>query len=153
MIASCPGELLPEFPPFTHADTRRDPSSTLLPYRTVNSVLASIPVDAEDHDIAEQEARWGGRRAATWDGDWIAPRCITTHGGQNYHPSGLRGFTNREFASLQGFPHDYRFSDTNVKKQIGNAVPPLIGKVLFESIRQSLERADGVVPESIEIDD
>lgn len=70
---------------------------------------------------------------------------MTTSGGQNYHPSGKRDLTLREYACLQGFPLDHVFSGKHVKKQIGNAVPPCIAKVLFESIRKDLERADGVV--------
>lgn len=34
---------------------------------------------------------------------------------------------------------------TALKRQIGNAVPPIFAKVLFESIKEALNRADGVV--------
>jgi DNA (cytosine-5)-methyltransferase 1 len=87
-----------------------------------------------------------------WDDGSIAPRAITTHGGQNYHPSGKRGLTNREFAALQGFPIEHTFSEKNVKKQIGNAVPPSIAKILFEAVRKALEEADGVEKEVLVID-
>jgi DNA (cytosine-5)-methyltransferase 1 len=88
----------------------------------------------------------------SWDDSCIAPRAITTHGGQNYHPSGKRGLTNREFAALQGFPMEHTFSDKNVKKQIGNAVPPSVAKILFEAVRKALEEADGVEKEVLVID-
>jgi DNA (cytosine-5)-methyltransferase 1 len=86
-----------------------------------------------------------------WDGDSIAPRCITTHGGQNYHPSGKRPFTNREFACLQGFPLNHNFSNINVKKQIGNAYPSLISKVIFKHIKEQLEKADGIRLEAVQV--
>jgi DNA (cytosine-5)-methyltransferase 1 len=77
---------------------------------------------------------------------------MTTHGGQNYHPSGKRGLTLREYAALQGFPSGHEFRGSHIKRQIGNAVPPSVAKVLFESIKRDLERADGIVegPEVIE---
>lgn len=68
---------------------------------------------------------------------------ITTGGGQfNYHPSGKRCFTNREFAALQTFDNDYRFGQREIRKQIGNAVPPVLGKALYRETIKSLKRSD-----------
>jgi DNA (cytosine-5)-methyltransferase 1 len=80
---------------------------------------------------------------------------MTCSGGQNYHPCGTRDFTIREYACLQGFPPNHLFRGSYVKKQIGNAVPPSVAKVLFESIKKALDRADGIVEEHevIVIDD
>jgi len=69
---------------------------------------------------------------------------MTTSGGQNYHPSGTRELTLREYACLQGFPTGHVFKGNYVKKQIGNAVPPVVAKVLFGSIKADLEKIDGV---------
>ncbi|EON99001.1 putative rip defective protein [Phaeoacremonium minimum UCRPA7] len=81
-----------------------------------------------------------------WDADGILPRTITTSGGQNYHYSGTRDFTYREYASLQGFPVWHRFVAPGIKKQIGNAFPPCVVKVLYDWIRKWLEDVDGVEP-------
>jgi DNA (cytosine-5)-methyltransferase 1 len=70
---------------------------------------------------------------------------MTTSGGQNYHPSGERDFTLREYAGLQGFPPCHVFTGSYIKKQIGNAVPPCVAKVLFNSIKKQLNEADGIV--------
>lgn len=113
-------------------------------------MLSSIPAGAPDHDLPAALAKPLHERP--WDGAGIAPRAITTHGGQNYHPSGARGFTNREFAELQGFPGEHVFSERNVKKQIGNAVPPSVARVLFGAVRRALEEADGVEREVLVID-
>ncbi len=45
------------------------------------------------------------------------------------HPSGKRRMSCRELASVQSFPVDYVFSGNNssIYRQIGNAVPPLLG--------------------------
>jgi DNA (cytosine-5)-methyltransferase 1 len=69
---------------------------------------------------------------------------MTCSGGQNYHPSGKRDLTLREYATLQGFPDCHVFKGSYVKKQIGNAVPPCVAKVLFESIKKDLDAVDGV---------
>ena len=41
-----------------------------------------------------------------------------------------------------------------MKKQIGNAVPPVCAKILFEGIKRDLDKGDGVLeqPELIAVD-
>jgi DNA (cytosine-5)-methyltransferase 1 len=78
------------------------------------------------------------------DDSGIAP-CITCNGGGKAHPSGLRDLTEREIATLQSFPLDYVFLGNAIKKQIGNACPPLIFRIIFLAVKQHLERTDGVV--------
>jgi DNA (cytosine-5)-methyltransferase 1 len=58
-------------------------------------------------------------------------RCI--------HPFQDRALTPREGARLQSFPDTFEFlgSRTQVVKQIGNAVPPLLGKLIAEAILES----------------
>lgn len=48
-----------------------------------------------------------------------------------------------EIAAIQTFPRDYKFfgSRRSVQKQIGNAVPPLMGKAMIEFVRESLDEA------------
>jgi len=78
-------------------------------------------------------------------GDKIAT-CITTNGGVgNIHPSGKRDYTHREFACLQSFPLGHKFAGKGVKRQIGNAVPPVVGTVLLEEVKRSLLKADGLL--------
>ena len=82
-----------------------------------------------------------------FDGNTQA-KCITTSGGQNnYHPSGRRPYTVRELACLQTFPLEHEFADecnTMLKKQVGNAVPPLFARALMEACKKSMMKADGV---------
>lgn len=46
-----------------------------------------------------------------------------------------------EIAAIQTFPRDYKFfgSRRSVQKQIGNAVPALMGKAMIEYLKESLE--------------
>ncbi len=58
-------------------------------------------------------------------------RCI--------HPSQDRALTPREGARIQSFPDDFVFSGTSVQvvKQIGNAVPPFLGRAIAEGVLDS----------------
>ncbi len=55
-------------------------------------------------------------------------RCI--------HPTADRALTAREGARLQSFDDDFQFvgSRTEIVKQIGNAVPPLLGTVIADAL-------------------
>ncbi|NTW39230.1 MAG: DNA cytosine methyltransferase [Cellulomonadaceae bacterium] len=73
--------------------------------------------------------------------DWDdLSRTITAHiakdGYWYIHPSEHRTLTVREAARIQTFPDHFRFSGTrsDAFRQIGNAVPPLLGRVVAESI-------------------
>lgn len=74
---------------------------------------------------------------------WDEPSCTIkeNHGGVNIHPKLPRVLTVREMARLQSFPD--RFIFRGAKKwqqvQVGNAVPPLLGKAIGLAIRKSLE--------------
>lgn len=72
-------------------------------------------------------------------------RTITAHiakdGYWYIHPRQPRTLTVREAARIQTFPDDFRFCGppSAAFKQIGNAVPPLIGQVIGEAVRSSLD--------------
>jgi DNA (cytosine-5)-methyltransferase 1 len=59
-------------------------------------------------------------------------RCI--------HPTQHRGLTPREGARIQSFDDDFTFcgTRTQIVKQIGEAVPPLLGKAIAEAILQQM---------------
>jgi DNA (cytosine-5)-methyltransferase 1 len=130
---------LPPFPKPTHGP----PGSGLLPYRTVRMCISNIPPEAPDHDVQgtlSRGLRMGPREP--FNPNSLA-RTVTCGGGEfNYHPSGQRRYTNRELACLQTFPLSYKFRQREVKKQIGNAVPPLLSKAIFREIIKSLQRTD-----------
>jgi DNA (cytosine-5)-methyltransferase 1 len=61
---------------------------------------------------------------------------IMTHRHNYFHPTENRYLTQREAAALQSFPNDFKFSGTLSAqwRQIGNAVPPLLGKAIGSAI-------------------
>lgn len=141
MIASGPGELLPGFPSFTHDKEGRN---GLKKWKTINDAIRQIPANAKNHDISAA-AFTPERYQPPYDPETLA-KTITTSGGQNYYPSGRRAFTPREFACLQTFPPNHEFLGPYVKKQIGNAVPPIaLGKPLFSHLRRHLEKFDRIL--------
>lgn len=57
------------------------------------------------------------------------------------HPTQARGLTPREAARVQSYPDDYFFrgSYTKTYMQIGNSVPPLLGRAIASVVKKYLE--------------
>ena len=105
---------------------------------TVNQAINRIPTNCSLHNPDTVERFQKPR----YDGDKPLTSTITCGTGQSYHPSGTRKFTLREIACLQGFPLEHEFGNRGVRKQIGNAVPPIVAKAFFETIVKHLKRVD-----------
>lgn len=61
--------------------------------------------------------------------------------GRYLHPVADRPITHREAARLQTFPDEFTFegSKTEVARQIGNAVPPVLAQTIANSVRAAIE--------------
>jgi DNA (cytosine-5)-methyltransferase 1 len=68
---------------------------------------------------------------------------IMTHRHSYYHPTEDRYLTAREAAKLQSFPNDFIFQGplSAQWRQIGNAVPPLLGKSIAGALNQMFAQA------------
>lgn len=59
------------------------------------------------------------------------------------HPTQARGLTPREAARVQSFPDDYFFRGAYTKTymQIGNSVPPLLGRAIAQVVKRYLKKS------------
>ena len=83
------------------------------------------------------------RRYGRVDPEGLSGTILTKcdpHWGSFFHWSQDRALTVREAARIQSFPDSYRFygSRGSQYEQVGNAVPPLLAKVIAEHIRKNL---------------
>lgn len=123
-----------------------------LPWRTVRDALLGLPnpqgEEAEsiaDHRFQDGAKAYPGHTGSPLDlpaktlkaGDHGVP------GGENMlvrEDGGVRYFTVREAARIQTFPDGYRFhgSWTEAMRQLGNAVPVLLGRIVAASVAERL---------------
>ena len=71
----------------------------------------------------------------------ITTRYDTPSSGEFTHPYLNRAITTREAARIQSFPDIFHFygSKSSQMKQVGNAVPPLLGKAIAECILKDMQ--------------
>ena len=96
--------------------------------------------------VPEGQSLYKGYSDAWKKCPWDEASCTIkeNHGGVNLHPKLPRVLTAREMARLQSFPDDFIFEGKKNKQlvQIGNAVPPLLGKAIGLSVVYSLKEYD-----------
>ena len=81
---------------------------------------------------------WWDRPSVTIRTEFFKPEK-----GRYLHPASHRPITHREAARLQSFPDTFVFkgSKTEIARQIGNAVPPLLGRAVAVAVLELLESA------------
>jgi DNA (cytosine-5)-methyltransferase 1 len=96
-----------------------------------------LPAGMKRAKRSDHTKRYGRLR---WDGfaSTILTKC-DPHWGAYFHPDQDRVLTVREAARLQSFPDWFEFkgSRTDQYVQIGNAVPPLLGRAIARAIKQT----------------
>lgn len=114
----------PEDPQFNHVPTKHRPD------------MAQKMLKLE-----EGKSLYKGYSDAWKKCPWNEASCTIkeNHGGVNIHPRLPRVLTAREMARIQSFPDDFIFMGPKNKQlvQIGNAVPPLLGKAIGLAVRCS----------------
>jgi DNA (cytosine-5)-methyltransferase 1 len=90
-----------------------------------------------------------GRMAWDEPAPTITTQCNGLGNGRFGHPEQHRAISLREAALLQTFPRYYHFIEPRSKvffkrlaRQIGNAVPPRLGRIIARTIKKHLETID-----------
>ena len=88
-----------------------------------------------------------GRMAWNEVSPTLTSKCCSLSNGRFGHPEQDRAISLREAAIFQTFPENYQFAENNnipnpsiVCRQIGNAVPPMLGQVIARSIKEHLKQ-------------
>lgn len=128
------------------------PPPETLPWRTVRDALVGLP-DPECPEAAhfpDHKLQGGARQYPGHTGSPLDMPAKTLKAGDHGVPGGenmlvkedgrVRYFTVRESARIQTFPDGYRFhgSWTETMRQLGNAVPVMLGRVVAASVAEQL---------------
>jgi DNA (cytosine-5)-methyltransferase 1 len=121
--------------------------------------LAHIPPGGSWRDIPYELLPAGMKRAKrsdhtkrygrmTWDGlsCTVLTKC-DIHWGAYIHPEQDRAISVREAARLQSFPDWFEFSGSKTEQyvQVGNAVPPLLGKAIGAHLIELMTQAGAML--------
>lgn len=111
---------------------------------SINHIITKHRADMAQKimECPEGKSLYDGYSDAWKKSPWDKPSCTVkeNHGGVNLHPKLPRVLTPRELAALQSFPDDFIFKGNKAKQlvQIGNAVPPLLGKAIGLAVDKAL---------------
>jgi DNA (cytosine-5)-methyltransferase 1 len=134
----------------------RMPDSSLQRWRTTRDALAGLP-DPEGeggYSVPNHEFRPGARAYPGHTGSDLDQPAKTIKAGVHGVPGGenmvrldngaIRYFTVREAARVQTFPDWFRFEGSwgVAMRQIGNAVPPLLGSVVGRHMLHLLQKGE-----------
>jgi DNA (cytosine-5)-methyltransferase 1 len=137
-------------PPPTHAPKEKAASLGLQAWLSIAEALEGVPEPDQPNFLANHEGtkyklRFNGYLGHRRIDPTLPAPTITARGDDRggvviyHHPNNHRRLTVREAALIQSFPIDFVFvgCKTSAYRQIANAVPPLLAKVIASSIFSS----------------
>ena len=113
--------------------------------KSINHIITKHSKEMAEkfQSVPEGKSLYGNYSDAWKKSPWDKPSCTVkeNHGGVNLHPKLPRVLTPRELAALQSFPDDFIFKGSKKWQlvQIGNAVPPLLGKAIGIAVKKALD--------------
>lgn len=127
-----------------HASTAHTPRMLEI-VRHAGANISHIP----SHLISSGFSSCYSRLAANEPAVTITVNFVHPASNRCIHPTLDRALTAREGARLQSFDDDFRFAGTrtHIVKQIGNAVPPLLGQALGSHVARLLS-GEPAIPET-----
>jgi DNA (cytosine-5)-methyltransferase 1 len=104
--------------------------------RHAGTSISSIPANLITSGFSSCYSRLDAHEPATT----ITVKFQSPASSKCIHPLQDRAITPREAARVQGFDDDYVFSGslTQIAAQIGNAVPPLLGRAIAGEVLEML---------------
>ena len=111
----------------------------------VKKVIAQVPEGGNYKDLPKRVCK-----SRSFNEAWTRyhskkpSRTIDTGHRNHFHYRCNRDPTIRENARLQSFPDIFKFSGPKTKQnvQVGNAVPPLLGKAIAKEIKKYLDESN-----------
>ena len=124
----------------------------LRPWVTVRDAISGLPdpESREARSVSNHQLQLGARSYAGHTGSPLDESAKTVKAGDHGVPGGenmisfpdgrVRYFTVREAARIQTFPDEYEFGSSwsENMRQLGNAVPVSLGRIVAEAIRRGL---------------
>lgn len=113
--------------------------------KSINHIFSRHTEEMKERimNVPEGMSLYGNYSDSWKKSPWDKPSCTVkeNHGGVNLHPKLPRVLTPRELAALQSFPDDFIFKGSKKWQlvQIGNAVPPLLGRAIGVAVMKALK--------------
>lgn len=119
------------------APTHKEKTIEILKMIKPGQTMRDLPINMQTKSIHSGAY---GRMKKDEPSYTLTTRINTPSVGKITHPIDNRTITPREAARIQSFPDSYRFIGdiTTVGMQVGNSVPPLLGKAIGEAIIKKL---------------
>lgn len=119
-----------------------DRAKRVFPHMLQGSIYMDLPPEIRQilpfrEDIFKDRLK----RLVMKEPSWTVIAHIGMDGYMYIHPTENRTLSVREAARIQSFPDDFEFvgNQQETYVQVGNAVPPLLGKAIGDSIKKYLE--------------
>ncbi len=133
---------VPDSPGTTYSENKKKVLDLVPP----GGCWVDLPEDIQKEYMKKSFYSSGGKRGMARRLSWDEP-CLTLTTSpcqkqtERCHPAETRPFTIREYARIQSFPDDWRFtgSISSQYKQIGNAVPVKLATSVATEVKKALD--------------